>query len=158
MRITPMKEEDFNRVLPDGRYPYVVTDYKEEISRSSGNPMIHLTLKITAPDGKTNIVHDYLLNETYKLHNICSSLGLMEMYNSGEVNAYAFDRRKGFVDVKIQKGSSDGKGGMYPDKNVISDYVAPSKMKDSERTIFGESGKASVGLPKHDDLNDEIPF
>jgi len=61
--------------LPDGEYPFEVTDAQEKESKSSGNDMIELTLKIK--DGST--VYDHLLpgvaESEWKVVNFLASIG-----------------------------------------------------------------------------------
>jgi Protein of unknown function (DUF669) len=73
MRYTP-GEPGSQKVLPDGEYPFEVTNAEEKTAESSGNDMIEVTLKIK--DGGT--VYDYLVNTDggcWKLDNFRASIG-----------------------------------------------------------------------------------
>ena len=173
MKHRPMKEEDFNSIFSAGEYKYEVIDAKEEISKS-GNPMIHLQVKLFSQlNNSTTLVHDYLISESYKLRHICYTIGLQEMYESGEIHASNFLRKSGIAKVSIKKGEpkisikengQPEKIGMYPDKNVINDYIDNDKAKPAQATVLGSTifGAQKVKTPIADahakDLEDEIPF
>jgi len=74
MRYTPGTPGEGGTALPDGEYPFEVTNAEEKQSNTSGNDMIELTLKIK--DGPK--VYDYLVNVSdshWKLDNFLASIG-----------------------------------------------------------------------------------
>jgi hypothetical protein len=74
MKFTPGQPGGGGQVLPDGQYPFEVTDAQEKVSESSGNDMLAVTHKIK--DGPT--VYDYLVlnsDAAWKLTNFLASIG-----------------------------------------------------------------------------------
>jgi hypothetical protein len=115
MRYTPGNLGE-GSALPDGEYPFTVTNAEEKQSASSGNDMVELTLKI---DGG-GTVYDYLTvtdGSIWKLDNFRASIGE--------------DVRPG-VPVDIDPDNFIGRHGrclLYIDtyqgkkKNKVADYV-----------------------------------
>jgi hypothetical protein len=102
--------------LPDGEYPFEVTNAEEKVSNSSGNDMIELVLKIKG--GGT--VYDYLVDipdSHWKLDNFLASIG--------------YDFKPG-VSLDINPDNFIGRSGtclLYTDtyqgkqKNKVGDYI-----------------------------------
>src|SRR6516165_4333856 len=115
MRYTP-NQPGSGTAVPEGEYPFEVTNAEEKQSASSGNDMIELTLKID--NGPT--VYDYLTatdGSAWKLDNFRASIG--EEVIPG-------------IPVKIDPDKYIGKRGtciLYTDiyqgkkKNKVADYV-----------------------------------
>jgi hypothetical protein len=103
-------------VLPDGEYPFEVTNAEEKTSNSSGNDMIELTLKVK--DGPT--VYDYLVNveeSLWKIDNFQASIG--EEIKPGvpvDINPEDFIGRRGTCLLYTE--TYQGKK-----KNKVADYV-----------------------------------
>jgi hypothetical protein len=115
MKYTP-NEPGSGTAVPDGEYPFEVTDAEEKESASSGNDMIALTLKIQG--GGT--VYDYLTatdGSTWKLDNFRASIG--DEVKPGvavDVDPDRFIGRKGtcILYTDIYQGKK---------KNKVADYV-----------------------------------
>lgn len=115
MKYTPGNPGEGSAV-PDGEYPFTVTNAEEKESASSGNDMIALTLKIQG--GGT--VYDYLTatdGSQWKLDNFLASIG---------------ENVKPGVSVDVDPDSLIGRKGnciLYTDtyqgkkKNKVADYV-----------------------------------
>src|SRR5215831_10682064 len=75
MKFVPSLNPGEGSAVPDGEYPFEVTDAQEKESKSSGNDMIELTLKIKG--GTT--VYDYLMpgvaESEWKVVNFLASIG-----------------------------------------------------------------------------------
>jgi len=139
MKITPRSEEDFKfrNLLPPGIYNFEVFDSIEKTSKKSGDPMIELVLKII-DSNRTFKVFDYLIDREpmdFRIRQICECLGLMEKYNSGEIDSRDFFGKKGKVKINIRKDTT----GLYGDKNSVQEYIVTKENKE-------------------DFLNDEVPF
>jgi len=145
------KEIDEEKLLPEGEYGFVISDAKEKVSKA-GNEMIELTVRVYKPDGKFVLINDYLMEKMlYKILHCSEACGLLERYNSGELQADEFIGKEGYAKIKTQKSTDPN----YSDKSVISDYVVP------------KAGEAKTFIPPKDNLNkaldgdeleDDIPF
>jgi len=119
-----------------GEYAFEVTEAEEKQSKA-GKTMIELRLRIS--DGKNaRTISDYLLNETReKLRHCCSACGLLDKYDLGSLIDSDFKGKTGRLVLGIEKDRKK----VYPDKNVVQDYVcAESVMK------HGRGGSSGLGL------------
>ena len=149
MRFTPKtaKEIAEMRILPDGEYPFQITSAVDKVS-SKGNDMIEVWMRVFKPDGNFIQVVDYLMESmAYKLRHACEATGLIDRYESGQLQPDELVEKTGMLKLTTQKGT-----GGYSDKNVVKDYI-----------VSGEAVKLPVN--KNDlianlttDPNDEIPF
>lgn len=125
MRFTPQTEEELEHemLIPAGEYDFTVADAVEKTSKS-GNPMIELNL-IVFVDGHQQYVRDWLLTslvmQKYKVRHFCASTGLLEKYDTGELNARDCISRSGQLKLGIQEGK-----GNYGPQNSVKDYIADS--------------------------------
>ena len=150
MRFTPKAEEELNtfKLLPEGMYPFRVIKSEDMLS-NNGNDMIKITLLIFHGEGKTITIYDYLLEKlAYKLRHFCESVGILEKYQLGILEAHDCESREGYVHIKIEKGKEKPEGGNYPDKNVVKDYVTGEKKEYVDLNKLGVDPK----------FNDVIPF
>jgi len=150
MNITPKSEAELKAslILDEGMYPFQVVNAEDAISKS-GNEMIKMTLKVWNKDGSERTLYDYLLDAmAFKLRHFCASTGLLEKYEHGKLHAIDCIGKTGKADIMIQPGQPNDKGGYYPDKNSVKDYLAPDKQ--------------SILMPlkpiKKDDFDDDVPF
>lgn len=121
LSFTPRTEEELNKVtlFEKGDYDFDVIGAEDTVSKSSGNPMITLTLRFYGPDGSTTTVYDYLLASVeYKVKHFCDTTGLAAEYQAGSLSADMCLNRSGKATLIIQKD----KKGQYEDKNVVKDY------------------------------------
>jgi hypothetical protein len=148
MRFQPKSESEIQsmNLLQDGVYPFEVVEAHDRISKS-GNDMIELKLKLWDSEGHERIIFDYLLEKmAYKLRHFAEISGLLDKYESGEINYLDCLHKTGNVEITIQKGQQKNEGGYYPDKNSVKDYVK-------------KGNGLLISAPKKDDfLDDEIPF
>lgn len=120
MKFTPKTEEEINAdgLIPAGEYPFEITEATDQFSKA-GNEMIVLRVIVFHGSGES-IIYDYLMEAVaYKLHHAAAACGLLEQYNSGNLDAALFEYKTGRCKVAIQKDKS----GNYPDRNVIRDYI-----------------------------------
>lgn len=133
-RINPMTDEEIEEaaakskeVLPDGRYAFLVAKSTRKIYKS-GNPMAELQLTCWDNTGKPVPVFDYLVFSNIplnikKVSHFCKATGLHEEYKKGEIPE-ELDGLAGELDLKIQDPQPNDKGGFYPRKNVVVDYIS----------------------------------
>lgn len=133
MNFQPRTEQEIQdaKLWKKGEYAFEVADATEKQSKA-GNPMIELRLRIT--DGKSaRSISDYLLDETAgKLRHAATACGLLDKYDHGSLNDSDFKGRRGRLVLGVEKDRAK----VYPDKNVVLDYVCAETSK-------GDSGPAT---------------
>jgi hypothetical protein len=143
MNFSPLTEEQIvaESIAPEGTYPYWVTKSEEKIS-STGNEYISLKLEISGPDGRNwNVFTGLFFHKLIK--HFCDVNGLQNEYNSGTLSAAScLNKDGGRVLIGVEPEKDNGKGGKWPAKNIVKDYVqAPP-------------GSLTRPLP----IDDDVPF
>jgi hypothetical protein len=138
MRFTPLTKEQLaaqRGVLKPGPAEFMVTEAKEDTSKSSGNPMIKLTVKVWDDDGREGTVFDYLLESVqWKLAAFFESIGRPELYESGELDPVVLVGLTGRCKLQTQKDST----GKYADQTKIVDYLKPDSKKPKSNLLEDE--------------------
>jgi hypothetical protein len=117
-----------------------------------GNDMITLTLEVFDKDGTSFVLIDYLVGTMeYKLRDFAYSIGLGQDYESGNLNDKTMIGKSGILKLGIEKGTADGKGGLWPDKNIVKDYINDGKA-DVTKPVLSQSDVTN------EVLKDEPPF
>ena len=158
---TPMTEEQAQReryaLMEDGTYDALVTNVNERPS-STGNAMGELSLDVYDNEGKVHALKDYLVftpKMLWKIKHAADSAGFSKEFEAKQFRPRMLEGKNVKVNVRTQIGKPipedklKGKapGSVYPDRNVIDDYVMTDR----------GAVKYSSG-PAHADMNDEIPF
>ena len=134
MNFQPKTEQQIQnaKLWKKGEYAFEVTEATEKQSKA-GKTMIELRLRIS--DGKTTrTIIDYLLDETAgKLRHAASACGLLDKYDQGSLNDADFRGRRGHLMLGIEKDRAK----IYPDKNVVFDYVCAETVKASSGAVTG---------------------
>ena len=149
MKFTAQSEKEIAEagMLPEGQYPFEISQAEEKLSKA-GNEMIVLTVRVYKPDGTFNLVTDYLMESmAYKLRHCAEACGLVERYESGELDETLFVGKTGTLKLGIQKD----KTGQYADRNSVKDYIV-----DGEKVSIPKSPLQEV--LDEDDTDDDIPF
>lgn len=151
-------EEEANKlrysILKDGEYNAVIDKAELKIS-SNGNAMFEMTLSVYDENKRANTVKDYLVfspKMTWKVIHCCSSAGVLEQFEAKRLVPQLLVGRNVRVAVGLQVGNliSDEKlngkpkGSLYPDKNIITDYLPR----------LGAQSKTNAAEP----FNDDLPF
>jgi hypothetical protein len=157
----PMTEEQAQQerysLLKEGEYEATVEKFEGKMS-STNNRMIVLSLNVYDKAGIVHQMTDYLPltpKMAWKLINHCKSGGLFAEYENKTWRPQMSVGKMFCVKVAVEPGSKiptdklKGKpeGSVYPDRNVIRDYV-----KQQE----GAANPANVA--KSDFINDDIPW
>lgn len=132
-----------------GEYDYEINSAAEEVSKKSGVDMIHLKVHVFNQEGAYKIVDDYLLDAIpHKPRHIAEAHGLLPQYEAGKLNAVDLQGRTGRCKLAIQKDKEK----VYPDKNVINDYLVPeeNQSQSAEPPLTRPDGRS--------ELDDTIPF
>jgi hypothetical protein len=160
MQFAPKTEEELNPVFPFGIYEAEVFKAEDTVSKKSGKDMIKLTLKVYGPGEQTVIVNDYLMEAMgKKLRGFCEVAGILDIYESGMLQASDCFGRS--VNVKLKVEQQDG----FDPKNAVVDYLPtgapiqppPKQAPIGSLAIGGNSKAAAAAASERGDDND-VPF
>lgn len=135
MNFQPRTEQEIQdaKLWKKGEYAFEIVDAAEKQSKA-GHPMIELKLRISDGDGKNRMLTDYLVAERpEKLRHCCSALGLLAKYESGILADDDFVGGRGKLRLGIEKDRKH----VYPDKNVVLDYICAETLKAPQRASSG---------------------
>jgi len=156
MRIAQPKTEeelDMERLLPKGTYDFEVVKAEEKQSKK-GNDMIKANLKVFHGDG-FQFVTDFLMEAMpHKLRHFAETIGLLEAYDSGTLDANDLVGRSGKVRIDIEPA------GEYPAKNIAKDYGEKKKADVAAKGPLMNAGPKVKSLAEEDseDNSSQIPF
>ncbi len=159
MKFPPKSAEEIAEggLLPNGDYDFEVADVEDAISKTSGNEMMVLSLKVHDGDGGSRTVRDYLVSSDgglRKIRGFAAAVGLLQQYDTGEFGPSDILHASGRC--KIAKDVNPG----YEPKNKVAYYLDPSKQQAStampSRRAAAPPSRQSVAVDA--DLDDEIPF
>lgn len=160
MRFTPKSADEIAEagLLPDGDYDYEVISATDEISKSSGNEMIVLNLKVFDANGGSRTVRDYLVASEggiRKVRAFAVSCGRLTDYDAGLMEAADLQGSAGRC--KIGRDQNEG----YEPKNRVAYYLDPAKQRSGgiAAPVVRRSAPARQPVPVGGgDIDDEIPF
>lgn len=160
MRFEPKSADEIaeSGLMPDGDYDFTVSGAEDAISKSSGNEMMVLDVKVFDGDGGSRTVRDYLVSSEKgirKIRSFAVAVGMLAEYEAGQMDAPDLAGRSGRCKVKTDK--SEG----YEPKNAVAYYMDPAKQKTAGvapvvRRAPAPAARAPVMAGA--DLDDEIPF
>jgi hypothetical protein len=122
-------------LLKPGIYDGEVMRAEETTSKSSGNPMIKLKVRIFHDGGEAHL-YDYITStQVEKLCAFCDAVGLSKEYDAGDVKSDDMEGRpfRAKIGIEDEKPKDDGEGN-WPAKNKIKDYL-PRNEKDGGRKV-----------------------
>ncbi len=148
MKFTPKTEKE---IAEEGLIPAgTICDFEvleaEEKTSKAGNPMVALQLKVWRPNGQTTLVRDWLLlDQMWKLHAFCASVGKLADYEAGEIDAFELKGCTGRAKIGIKPATDQ-----YAAGNSIAGYIkAETAAAPPPKAAARVTGKADA---------DEIPF
>lgn len=123
MRFQPKTDDEIKLAMcaEPGEYDFEVIAAEDGVSKSSGNPMTTISLKVFVGQG-TRTIKDYLMEKLqFKLKHFMYAVGLAAEYEDGAFDAHALIGRTGklMLGVQTQEG--------YGPKNTVKDYIVPGK-------------------------------
>lgn len=122
MKFAPKTEKEIAEanLWPKGTYAFEILESAEQKDKN-GNDMLKLKVKVFKETGATQHIFDYVSGTwmEFKLRHLCEACGLLNKYETGELDAFDFVGKTGYCKV----GISIDKSGEYPDKNGINDYL-----------------------------------
>ena len=124
MKFHPLTEEELHTaaLMPEGIYTYQVIKSEDKISQS-GNEYTALTLKVWDQQDKEHLIFTNLALVKLLKH-FCDVNNVQDLYQAGDVPPdRCLNKSGGVVQIGMQEAKPDGKGGMYPAKNIVKDYI-----------------------------------
>jgi hypothetical protein len=147
MKFEPKTEKQIAEegLIPAGTIcDFEVIEGEEKTSRA-GNPMIALQLKVWRPDTGTALVRDWLLlDQMWKLHAFCASVGKLAEYDAGEIDPFELKGCTGRAKIGVKPAT-----GEYPASNSVRGYIK------SETAAPAQKATPQRMTQK---VDDEIPF
>lgn len=132
-------------MLQEGTYDFTVKTIVDDVSKSSGNPMLKVTLGIINKNGQEVLVTDYIMTTgkmVYKFKHFCNAIN--ENYDAGKIDLLRCRGKRGACIIIVQKGNEKPDGTLYPDRNAVKDYV--------------KSNNVTPAIAKSQEINEDIPF
>lgn len=147
MKFTVLNEEELaaqRGTLKSGYCDFEVISAKDKISKSSGNEMIELTLRVWDSEGRQAQLFDYLVSSFQpKIKSFFDSIGAPQTYESGEIDANVIVGATGRAKLGIEKSEQ------YGDKPKIRDYVKPGVQIEKKKAVNPDDVRQD---------GDDIPF
>lgn len=137
MRFSPKSAEELENdvLLEEGIYDFQVALASNEISQK-GNEMLKLSLQIWDKEGRIHCIFDFLVEAmAYKLRHFCEATGLMQKYESGDLNPNDCINKRGKVEIIIKEGNIKNDGSRYRNSNAVKDYIVTSQNSNKEALI-----------------------
>lgn len=160
MNFTPKTEEQIaaEGMLPEGIYPFEVLNAVDTKSKTSGDEMIKIQIRVFTEDGRDATLTDYLLaSYLRKILNFCKVTGLSAKYNAGTLCAEDCLAKNGYARIGIEKGKekSQKPGEFFDDKNTVKDYITAPVTS----TVSAKPQPNDAQLQNKSAENDEdVPF
>lgn len=137
------------KVISEGEGYFKVLEAREEISKSSGNPMLVLTHELRNDKGEKTLWMQYISQNEYAAENIFrlfDAAGKAQVYQDckGRINTNDLLGLKGKCKIKTESHEK------YGDKSKVSRFIPYKPMQ--------EDTSAPAGLAEIEDNLDDIPF
>lgn len=149
-----LTEEEMNQergILRPGFYPAEIVSAEPKTSKTSGNPMVELKVKVWDDAGRVTTLFDYIVftrKMAWKIKHFWESAGKPEKYDG----AFRCDDAMGlscFLETALEEGDKGQRA-------KIKDYITEEeykKAKADEATV-----NQKIAASKADDFDDEVPF
>jgi hypothetical protein len=150
VKFQPLTENELQTasLAPEGIYQYQIIKAEDGISKS-GNEKIDLKLKIWNDQGvQTSVFSNLSIIKLLK--HFCDVNYMEDNYNSGEITASLCQGKSGGrVVIGIASEKPNPYGGVYPAKNIVTDYIKEPK----------GSLSSPLGIQNNNEfVNDDVPF
>ena len=156
-----LKEEQLARTLAEGDYAFEIISAVEKPNvKSSNGMMIALTMAVFDDDGRKHLVKDWLGAWNYgliKIQALAESVGLLDEFISGELEAEALVGLSGEVHTKVGEynGKPQASVSWYipcrPDKEGVKHTPKP-------RTTANTATAKVFDTAEVNDANEDLPF
>ena len=136
------------KVITEGDGFFKILDAKEEISKSSGKPMLTLTHRLQNERGESTLYMQYISQNEYaanSIYSICEAAGKVDMYIAcnGRIGAIDLLGLKGRCKIKTEV-SKDEK---YDDKSKIGKFIK-----------YKPEAQDASNAPGFENSLDDMPF
>lgn len=153
------KAKDALGCWPEGEYDAVLEATEVTTSKSSGAPMQVISFRCYHPDGREQVVKDYVVNTTlFKLKRLAMALGKEADFRAEQFQACDQLRSRLTLVLGVEESAE------YGDRNKIDGYK-PGMTADASAPNFNAGkrtaapGKAApVTAPAESIEADDIPF
>lgn len=121
-------------VLTPGEYDFEIVKGEDTTSKTSGNEMIKLSVRVFPHDDSSpRLINDYLVPGSslgeLKINRFCHAVGLEAEYFAGELTGYACEGAAGKLRLTIQSSEK------YGDQNSVKDYIVPALDGDESSQV-----------------------
>lgn len=144
MEYSPQSEREIRNqmVLPPGEYDFEIVSGKDTVSKTSGNEMIALSVRVFPHDASSpRLINDYLVPGSslgeLKINRFCHAVGLEDVYFAGDLTGVACEGAAGRLKLTIQSSER------YGDQNSVRDYIVPMEGDESSQAAPAEA----IGVP-----------
>lgn len=151
------KKEDAVLCWPAAEYDATLEGVEDTTSKSSGNPMQVLTWRVFHPDGREQLVSDYIVipSGTFKLKQLAVALGKKQEFESETFQADNNIGANVIAELVIEQQEG------FDDKNKIKRVRIVAK-ENSAQARPGPSQRPPKAEPQFDPdrqmKDDDIPF
>lgn len=143
-------------LLQEGEYSFEVISAVADVSKSSGNPMLVIELRVFGGEaGADKVIKDYIVDVAamaHKLRDFLFSLGLSDLYDTGEFDVNLLSNKRGKAIIAVEKGKIKPDGTKYWDRNVVKEYLLQSIHK------FAKPNDEKSLKEDIKEFDDDIPF
>lgn len=150
MKFNPLTDKELAEqrgTIAAGKGDFEVLEAEERLSKSSGNPMLALKLKVWDQNGREGRIFDYIVaNAQWKLKACLESIGLGADYDKGEINPMHIEGKSGRLLIEVKKDPD------YGDKPVVKTYLP------LQETLEIKDQAKAINATEPPDFSDDIPF
>jgi len=113
------------KLMEPGPADFVVKSAADTLSNSDKTEQIEMQVEVFDQHGTSKVITDWLTPKMMeKMRNFCYGANVAALYDQGTLLAEHCIGLSGRCLIAVEKGGPDPKGGRYPDKNKIRDYIA----------------------------------
>lgn len=133
---TPEELEAERPQLKEGVADFEIVNATDDISKSSGNPMIKLVVKVWDVEGKQGNLFDYLVPHVpFKIKQVCDAIGRPEWYAANfDLRPDMLIGKSGSCVLGKERKSKDPKYANREPRIIISSYTSADEPKKEAPT------------------------
>jgi hypothetical protein len=133
----------------EGTFLFEVIEAEDGFAKESGNELINMKLEILIDDIPLT-VYDWLVGHPkslFKVKQFCRSVGMLDQFESGEVDANSVLNKRGLAEFKFgdEKTNKNGQPVRYLE---VKHYLSPQQQGDSPPPLTDDD--IPLDMPKDD--------